>query len=125
MAISSHEFILSVDKFKQPQVLTDHDAISQLLVHLILLEPGTFQDHPEMGVGLVSRYRYKDKKSLTDLQNRIESQITTYLPDLGTVEVGVSMNDNSELVIDTRANGVIYRYETSVDNGTLSLSQLT
>ena len=125
MAISSHEFILSVDKSKQPQVLTDHDAISQLLVHLILLEPGTFQDHPEMGVGLVSRYRYKDKKSLTDLQNRIESQITTYLPDLGTVEVGVSMNDNSELVIDTRANGVIYRYETSVDNGTLSLSQLT
>lgn len=125
MAISSHEFTLSVDKFKQPQVLTEHSAISQLLVHLILLEPGTFQDHPEMGVGLVSRYRYKDKNSLSDLQNRISEQIATYLPDLGTVEVGVSINDNNELVIDTRADNVIYRFETSIDNGTLSLSQLT
>lgn len=110
---------LSVDDFNRPKILEGREAISTLLVHLILLEPGTYANHPTMGVGLVSRYRYNDEESLEQLQQDIEEQITTFLPEFEAVNVNVYMdrhspskNTNNEIVIEIEVDGVIYKYET-------------
>lgn len=110
---------LSVDDFNRPKILEGREAISTLLVHLILLEPGTYASHPTMGVGLVSRYRYNDEESLEQLQQDIEEQITTFLPEFEAVNVNVYMdrhsptkNTNNEIVIEIEVDGVIYKYET-------------
>lgn len=110
---------LSVDDFNRPKILEGREAISTLLVHLILLEPGTYASHPTMGVGLVSRYRYNDEESLEQLQQDIEEQITTFLPEFEAVDVNVYMdrhsptkNTNNEIVIEIEVDGVIYKYET-------------
>ena len=52
MAIT--EFSFSVDDFENPKTYKDAEAIATLLVRLLILEPGTFQSHPDMGVGLYS-----------------------------------------------------------------------
>lgn len=110
---------LSVDDFNRPKILEGREAISTLLVHLILLEPGTYASHPTMGVGLVSRYRYNDEESLEQLQQDIEEQITTFLPEFEAVDVNVYMdrhsptkNTNNEIIIEIEVDGVIYKYET-------------
>jgi hypothetical protein len=58
--LSISEFGFSVDEFNNPKVYKNAEAVSTLLVRLLLLEPGTIQSHPNAGVGLISRYRYSD-----------------------------------------------------------------
>ena len=43
---------------KAPKVLDEKDATHTLIVRLILLEKGTYPTHPDMGVGIVSNYRF-------------------------------------------------------------------
>lgn len=107
-----YECTMSVNDFKKPLILEDRDAIYQLLVHLILLEPGTNKSHPRMGVGLVSRYRYMKEGQEKELEKEIKDQINTYLPDLMQTDVKVIPN-GSNLVIAISANGVLYQYELS------------
>lgn len=108
-----HEYTLSTDEFRKPRVLKGKDAVSQLLVHLILLEPGTFSNRPDMGVGLVSRYRYTEKKNLDKLKNDIYDQITTYMPDFQGVDVNLDMDEENNLIIDIYVDGTLYKFETS------------
>ena len=84
------EYFIGIDEFNHPKVYTDQHATFVLLIRLILLEPGTYPNHPDMGVGLVSRYRFAMKEKLANLQTRIEEQISTYLPEFSAVNVEVS-----------------------------------
>ena len=59
--------LLSLNDFSMPKVLTGTNAMYTKIVYLLLLEPGKFQSHPTMGVGLRSRYRYNNSENL--LQN--------------------------------------------------------
>ena len=52
------EYHFDVNDFKEPRETTGRKAIGVLIVRLLLLEPGTDPNRPEMGVGLVSKYRY-------------------------------------------------------------------
>lgn len=111
---------LSIDEFNMPKVLSGREAISTLITHLILLEPGTYFSHPTMGVGLVSRYRYNNRKSLDQLTKDIEDQINTYLPEFQAVDVNVYFDPHrenketgNEIIIEINIDGVIYKYETS------------
>lgn len=76
------EPVLSIDDFNNPKILKDVDAIATLLIRLILLEKGTISTHPDMGVGLVSRWRYCAEDQLPELQKEIYDQILVYLPEL-------------------------------------------
>ena len=52
------EYSISINEFNKPK---EYDGINSLyitLIRLILLEPGTYQTNPNMGVGIVSRFRY-------------------------------------------------------------------
>lgn len=83
------ESAFSVDDFKNPKIYKNAEAIATLLTRLLLLEPGTIQSHPEMGVGLMSKYRYGVNGSASDLQASYQRQIDTYLPDFSGARVSV------------------------------------
>ncbi len=96
-----------------------------LLIRLMLLTPGTIQTHPDMGVGIVTKWRYCDVDQLGDLQLEITRQISTYLPSIKLVDVNLKAKKNSkELIIEIRANGVLYTLETDNENNTVRLANL-
>jgi septum formation topological specificity factor MinE len=107
----------------QPDVLEDKDAKYTLIIRLILMEPGTIQTHPEMGVGIISRWRYSDSEDLLNLQNEIRKQISKYLPlELQTSSVSVSYS-GKQLILNITVDGETKSVSIS-DNGTYSLSDV-
>ena len=116
--IPIREYSLKVNDFNEPKVSEKQQALMLLLTRLILLEPGTFQSHPDMGVGLISNFRYRvdDGSLVSDLKSRIQSQINTYLPFLDGVNVLVEIHDKSFYVtigIDDLIFGVLYDTQTN------------
>ena len=85
--IDTTEPLLSINKKNLPLVTEKGDAMSLLLIRLILMEPGLIQTHPDMGVGLVSHYRYCTDTDMITLSNTIKSQIDCYLPQFAVNEV--------------------------------------
>ena len=118
----SNEYILSTNKFDQPVVLKDGQAIATILIRLLLLNPGTIQSHPDMGIGLISRYRYMDTTEINSLKLDMEDQINTYLPQFTLTEVELSIVDNDELNVRITIDNTIYSLVT--DKDTLRLSDL-
>ncbi len=113
--INTHEYLFSVNEFNEPKVYKDSKAISQILTHLLLLEPGTFQSHPDMGVGLVSKYRYTMEDKITDLKNDFKLQIEKYLPQYQGVQVEVFLQNHIcyiNVTIDNTIYAFYYDYET-------------
>lgn len=120
LELRTREACLSIDEFNKPLILRGKDAISTLLIHLILLEPGTYSNKPGMGVGLVSRYRYNDEQSLEKLKTDIKNQVDAYIPEFDAVDVNVYMdrhNSNktkgNEIIIEIVIDDTLYKYETT------------
>lgn len=113
----------SVNKFNEPLTVEGVDAIYTLLIRLMLLTPGTSEINPNMGVGIVTKWRYCDYNDLPDLKSTIEDQISTYLPELQGVNVTVepSSDDDKEVLIDIEVNSVLYTLKTDWVNNTLKL----
>lgn len=87
-----------------------------LLTRLILLNPGTIQTHPEMGVGLVQRYRYSTEGSEIQLQSDIRLQIDKYLPQFQGASVVVKFKDHAFQIlirIDNLAFAILYDIESN------------
>lgn len=123
--IDIEEPVLSIDEFNKPLVMKGKDAIFILLVRLLLLKPGTFQTHPEMGVGIVSRYRYGDDDVLNNLEKDIENQISTYIPQVSGAQVQLSSTLDKELNIQISIGDSLYIFKTDSENDTLiSISSL-
>lgn len=78
-----------------------------LLTRLILLEPGTIQSHPDMGVGLISKFRYSVEGGTEKLQNTIQQQIAKYIPELQGTRITVN-ESNSQYLIAAEFEGVLY-----------------
>ena len=112
--INIHEYLFSVDDFDDPKVLKNSDAIGILLTRLLLLEPGTFQSHPTMGVGLVSKYRGATDENITDLITSFRRQIETYLPQYQGVEVNAALK-NHVIYISATIDGTIYAFFYNTD----------
>lgn len=102
------EYFLGTNEFNRPSVWTDIDATYVLLIRLILLEPGTYPNHPRMGVGLVSRYRYAKAEELNNLKDDIQDQITTYLPQFSSIDVELTLTNTKDLYIQIIINGIAY-----------------
>lgn len=118
------EYLLTTDNFNNPMELQGQDAISKLFINLILLEPGTYNSRPGMGVGLVSKYRYGDKNDVEKLQRDIQKQIDLYLPEFSGVSVKCSLVGKA-LRIDIIHNNVLYQFETAIQNNKITLIELT
>ena len=124
MIIIPNEVLLSLNSFGKPKTVNGNEAIYYLLTRLLLLEKGTIQSHPDMGVGLVSRYRYAFEDKYRDLQHDIQDQINTYLPELSGVQVTVSYSDKS-FVIDIAIDSILYKYNFNTDSAALETVRTT
>ena len=114
--------VLSLNDFNRPRVYKETDSAYIEIVRLILLEPGKYQSHPSMGVGIRSRFRHNnDENFLANLQTEITNQITKYLPELTQVSVSVSMKETIlGIVIDTATSTYALAYNTTdntIDTG--------
>lgn len=110
------ESVFSLNKFKRPKTHDDKAAIYVLLTRLLLLEPGTIQSHPEMGIGIVSRYRYSFEGIARTLQKDIETQIGKYLPELRGAIVEVS-DANSAITIRITVDDTLYDFNFDSEQG--------
>lgn len=106
------ELLFKTNKFSKPMVLEGNDALSTLLCRLILMEPGTNPLHPEMGVGLVSRYRHSDVAEVEDLEQEIKDQIDHYLPQFRSVEVKCTIFEG-DIRISININNTLFNFSTS------------
>lgn len=109
--LKRQEYLLSVDSYNQPVVITDKEAIALNLVRLILLNPGSDPMRPEMGVGL-KNYRYS--LTLDDLSDRIQSQIATYLPQYQDANVAIIRTSDKVANIEITIDDTIYVYDSNV-----------
>jgi hypothetical protein len=92
MITSNKEPLLHIDRnTKKPVYVENVDAAILRIIRLILLEPGTIQTHPEMGVGLISTFR-DSGKSLADLESAIKNQISTYMPMYTNISINVELD---------------------------------
>ena len=122
---------LTIDEYNKPRTITGREAIGTLIAHIIEIEPGTYSNKPELGVGIKSRYRYNDKESLKRLAQDIKDQINTYLPEFNAVDVTIDIDRHrpnktkgDEIVINIRADGVMYKYETAQQDIKIDLNDL-
>lgn len=116
--VSTEEPLMSVNNFHKPIVVKDEDAAVLLITRLILLEPGTFQTHPNMGVGIVSRFRHGLDTDIKRLESEITTQISKYLPMFTTVQVSVEIdNDNKTLKIYVTSDQIHTIIPISTDTG--------
>lgn len=109
------ESVLSISKFNTPLLLEEHNAISTMIIRLLLLNPGTIQSHPEMGVGLVTKWRFCDIEDLSKLQDEVYSQISTYLPLFLLNEVNIKYQKKL-LIIEIHIDSNIYIFGTEEFN---------
>lgn len=126
MAIT--EFSFSIDDFQNPKKSKDPEAISTLLVRLLLLEPGTIQSHPDIGVGLVSKYRFGSEGISNELRSNFQKQIEIYLPQFQGTKVDAYESDGALKItaqIDDTLYGIYYDINTSkISSSYTSLSNL-
>ena len=119
-----NEYLMSIDEFYSPKIVKNNDAIYVLLVRLLQLEPGSIQTHPEMGVGLISKYRFAEADTIADkLKTNIKDQIATYLPDLTGVRVDVYVQ-NKVLFIEIEVNNTLYKFKTTKESDSVELSDI-
>ena len=120
--IKIKEYGLSTNSFKQPKEYEDTDAIFVLIKRLILLNPGTYPNHPNMGVGLFKNWKFADMDDMGLLRNEIEKQILEYLPQFQLSEVSITKKGEKELAISIQVENIIYTMETT--DGELVLADL-
>lgn len=124
--MSITEFAFSVDDFENPKKYKDAEAVSTLLIRLLLLEPGTIQSHPDAGVGINSRYRFSVEGAAAELQSDFEKQIETYLPQFQGAKVSVIEKDKT-FKIGVKIDGTLYGiyYEVNTSNIKTDYTKLT
>lgn len=108
--VKEREYLMSVNKINEPVVETKQRAIALLLLRLILLEPGSDPLHPEMGVG-ITKYRFS-VDTLEELRSRIDSQISTYLPDFLASEINIVINSDRTCNVEITIDDTIYTYDS-------------
>ena len=122
MTQNSNEFtehLLSINEFVQPKVLKGEEAAYTDIIRLFLLDPGTNQTHPKMGVGIRSRYRFSDTSDINKLKSEVQNQIKTYLPNLLVTDVQVQTYGTTLAIFITSQDDDIYGLGYNTDSGNL------
>lgn len=106
-----NEYLLAVDNYKKPAKYSNEKAEYYVILKLILMNKGENQLFPDMGVGLIKKYRYMTEDNIPELENDIESQISKYLPELmiDTVTVQI-INENLTISVSSSQNNTNYNY---------------
>ena len=113
------EYLLSINEFVKPKVLKDAQATYTSIIRLFLLEPGTNQTHPEMGIGIRSRYRYSDTADVAALRQETKTQIQTYLPNLLTTDIQIKTYGTTLAIFITTEDESVYAIGYNTENGNI------
>lgn len=116
------EYLLSTNKFEKPKEFKNNDAVCLYLMRLLLLDPGSIQSKPNMGVGLVTKWRYSEEDQMQSLSLEIQKQISDYLPQFQFSNV-ITRLENKSIVVEIDLNDVRYSFITTED-GDLKLYQI-
>ncbi len=108
--VKEREYLFTVDNFKKPVILDQKKAIGLLLTRLILLQPGSNPLFPEMGVG-IENYRFSMDK-IPEIQEKIKTQIKTFLPCFPASDVKVVNTDDHVCNIEITIDDTIYVYNS-------------
>lgn len=123
MAVKQREYLFSVDQLSKPEKVEGTEAIGVLLMRLLLLNPGSSNLHPDMGVG-IENYRYALNK-LDELQKVIDYQIKTFLPNFPTANVKiVEINEKKICNIEITIDDVTYIYDSAVAPIPITLEEI-
>ena len=123
------DYLLGLDDLQQPRVIdmsiikpNEWNSAILMIARLILIIPGTYADHPEMGIDIKGRYRFAFEEELHQLSQELDDQIHRYLPDYNLVSV-TAYSQVKELVhyivIDIQIDQITYRILYNVDENKL------
>ena len=117
--LSFKEYLLSINEFIQPKVLSGDQAAYTDIIRLFLLNPGTNQTHPEMGIGIRSRYRFSDASEISTLREEVKVQMQTYLPNLLTMDIQIETYGTTLAIFITSQNNDVYAIGYNTDTGAI------
>jgi len=84
------EITLEIDDFGNSQVQTGAMAIAYRLQNLLLTEPYTYPDNPDLGVGIqLFEHEHMTDDTLQSIRSKIGEQVRKYMPDAPIIEVYV------------------------------------
>ena len=90
-----HELLLEFDNFKNPAVKEKYHALAKSILNLMLLEPGTYADAPEMGINIGQyQFEFLSSEVLSEIQNNIRTQVDMYIPTNNIQKIAVLQNTN-------------------------------
>lgn len=113
------EYLLSINEFMQPKVIKEDQATYTDIIRLFLLDPGTNQTHPEMGIGIRSRYRWSDTSEISKLEQEVKTQMKTYLPHLLTMSIQIETYGTTLAIFITSQNNDIYAIGYNTETGSI------
>lgn len=74
------EFYLEINDFQKIDTVEGLYALARLVQTLCLLEPGSYPNHPEMGIGIANfKFEYADDETISEIKSRINDQISKYI----------------------------------------------
>lgn len=111
------EYLLSINEFVQPKVLKGDSAAFIDILRLFLLEPGTNQTHPDMGIGIRSRYRFSDTSEIGKLKQEVKDQIQTYIPNLLIMDIQIETFDTTLAIFITSKDDSVYAVSYNTETG--------
>lgn len=100
------------------------------IARLIVMRKGTDMDRPDMGIDIVRNYRFAESSEIYKLQNDIQDQISTYLPEFLPVSVYASAvtektatKDIKKIRIDISIDGTLYQLLYNSEKSKLEILQ--
>lgn len=96
---TKEEFYLEINDFQKIDTISGLYAVARLVQTLCILEPGTYPNHPDMGIGIKNfKFEYADAPTISSIQRRINEQISKYLSDanITSVDVELIMNEHTK-----------------------------
>ena len=113
------EYLLSINEFVQPKVLKRDKAAYTDIIRLFLLDPGTNQTHPNMGIGIRSRYRFSDTSEISKLKQEAKDQLQTYLPNLLIMDVEIEVYGSTIAIFISSQDETVYGIGYNTDKATI------
>lgn len=113
------EYLMSVNEFVQPKVLKGQQAAYTDIIRLFLLEPGTNQTHPDMGIGIRTRYRFSDTSAISTLKSEVKTQMNLYLPSLMVMDVQIQTFGTTLAIFISSKDDEVYGIGYNTDTGAI------
>ena len=125
MSIKNREYTFGTNSFNKPNVLNGQQAVAARLMTLMMMEPGDDPLHPDMGVGLRTKFRYRvGENSLSELSERVEQQNLTYLPFYQNVNVSIIRTPDKICNIEISLGDTTYIYDSSATDNPILLKDI-